>query len=308
MKLNNLLAIAAISLLVVACAQSAEERITASGIKVQVIEKGNGNPLVDSTVVRLHMDYVNSNGNVQWSSDKAGGPAVIPYDEARWKEGGALYEAFTMLSEGDSAVFEVGTHELFKNTFRAAVPDSLDSASTMTFHVRLLSIMTMKDFETFQKAEYEEKQAKAQAERAEAEKQRLLGAADQIKKDGEIIDKFLAENNIAAQTTESGLRYVITQEGSGENAPNGANITVHYNGTLLDGTKFDSSYDRNSPFQFVLGQGRVIKGWDEGLALLNKGAKATLYIPSSLGYGERGSGKVILPNSILKFDVELLDF
>jgi peptidylprolyl isomerase len=107
-------------------------------------------------------------------------------------------------------------------------------------------------------------------------------------------------------TTESGLKYIITQTGNGKMPEKGDVVVVHYTGKLEDGKKFDSSLDRNQPFEFELGAGRVIRGWDEGLALLSVGAKATFIIPSELGYGARGAGGDIPPNSTLVFDVELL--
>lgn len=124
--------------------------------------------------------------------------------------------------------------------------------------------------------------------------------------DIEIIKDFLKENNITAQSTESGLHYVIEKEGTGNFPQTGQNVKVHYSGALLDGTKFDSSEGKD-PISIPIGQGRVIQGWDEGIPLLKKGGKGTLYIPSSLGYGPRGSGAVIKPNSVLKFEVELVD-
>ena len=108
--------------------------------------------------------------------------------------------------------------------------------------------------------------------------------------------------------TESGLYYRIDVNGVGETPQKGATVSVHYKGELLDGTVFDSSYKRNSPIEFSLGVGQVIPGWDEGIALLNKGAKATLIIPSDLAYGAAGAGGVIPPNATLKFTVELVDF
>lgn len=108
--------------------------------------------------------------------------------------------------------------------------------------------------------------------------------------------------------TESGLYYRIDVNGVGETPQKGATVSVHYKGELLDGTVFDSSYKRNSPIEFSLGVGQVIPGWDEGIALLNKGAKATLIIPSDLAYGAVGAGGVIPPNATLKFTVELVDF
>jgi len=110
-----------------------------------------------------------------------------------------------------------------------------------------------------------------------------------------------------AKETASGLMYVIEQEGTGASPVAGQTVSVHYNGTLVDGSKFDSSYDRGQPIEFPLGQGRVIKGWDEGIALLKKGGKAKLIIPYYLAYGEQGYPPVIPPKATLLFDVELVD-
>ena len=108
-------------------------------------------------------------------------------------------------------------------------------------------------------------------------------------------------------TTESGLRYQIIQEGTGAKAEKGKTVSVHYKGTLTDGTVFDSSYKRNAPIDFALGMGQVIAGWDEGVSLLKVGDKARFVIPSDLGYGSRGAGGVIPGDATLIFDVELMD-
>ncbi len=110
-----------------------------------------------------------------------------------------------------------------------------------------------------------------------------------------------------AITTKSGLKYVDIVEGTGPMPQYGQAVTVHYTGRLADGTKFDSSLDRNQPFTFVIGTGQVIKGWDEGVATMKTGGKRLLIIPPHLGYGERGFSNVIPPNSELDFDVELLN-
>ncbi len=110
------------------------------------------------------------------------------------------------------------------------------------------------------------------------------------------------------EKTSSGLFYKIETNGTGDFPTNGQSVKVHYKGSLLDGTVFDSSYSRNQPIEFSLGIGQVIKGWDEGIALLNKGAKATFIIPSDLAYGSAGAGGVIPPDATLKFEVELVDF
>ena len=108
--------------------------------------------------------------------------------------------------------------------------------------------------------------------------------------------------------TESGLFYHIEAEGTGDKPAKGNSVKVHYQGELLDGTVFDSSFKRKEPIEFSLGVGQVIPGWDEGIALLNKGAKATFIIPSDLAYGAAGAGGVIPPNATLKFVVELVEF
>ena len=121
------------------------------------------------------------------------------------------------------------------------------------------------------------------------------------------IEKYIDKNNLeGVQVTSTGLRYLITREGTGSLPRVNDVVTVDYEGKLLSGKKFDSSYDRVEPINFTLGVGQVIKGWDEGIALLPVGSEAILLIPSNLGYGTRGSGETIGPNQVLIFRVELL--
>jgi|TARA_B100001063_G_scaffold164489_1_gene153440 FKBP-type peptidyl-prolyl cis-trans isomerase len=108
-------------------------------------------------------------------------------------------------------------------------------------------------------------------------------------------------------TTDSGLKYKINKPSDGANAKNGDKVRVHYSGKLTNGSEFDSSFKRNKPFEFIVGEGRVIKGWDEALKILKLGENATFVIPSNLGYGARGAGGVIPPNATLVFEIELLE-
>jgi len=109
-----------------------------------------------------------------------------------------------------------------------------------------------------------------------------------------------------AVTTPSGLKYTDEVVGAGDSPTKGKRVRVHYTGCLTDGKKFDSSVDRGQPFEFVIGVGQVIQGWDEGVASMKVGGKRQLIIPAELGYGARGAGGAIPPNAELIFDVELL--
>lgn len=123
------------------------------------------------------------------------------------------------------------------------------------------------------------------------------------------VDTEIANRWPQAQTTPSGLKFVVDAPGDGGGKPAvGAQVTAHYTGTLIDGTHFDSSHDRGQPFQFEVGRGRVIKGWDEAFLDMTKGEKRTLIIPPDLAYGDRGFAHIIPPASTLVFEVELIDF
>src|SRR6218665_1798608 len=141
---------------------------------------------------------------------------------------------------------------------------------------------------------------KAYLEKAEAEKAKKLAefAANQ--------EKLVNEMKAGMQATESGLYYKITKTTTGATPTPGQTVAVHYAGKLIDGEEFDNSFKRGQPIDIPIGVGQVIKGWDEGILLLKEGEVATLLIPPALGYGERGAGGVIPPNSWLVFDVELV--
>lgn len=121
-----------------------------------------------------------------------------------------------------------------------------------------------------------------------------------------IAHELWSTEGLEKQTTNSGLEYYIIEEGTGAQAEAGKLVQVHYYGALEDGTKFDASFERGEPIEFELGSGRVIPGWEEGIALLKEGAKAQLVIPPYLAYGEQGAPGAIPPNATLIFDVQLM--
>jgi len=136
-------------------------------------------------------------------------------------------------------------------------------------------------------------------------------AQDQKAIDEKILTDYFAAHKIKATRTPSGLYYTINRKGEGDNARPGMQTTMLYYGYTLDGKRFDSNMDQNykptgNPFTFTLGAHQVIAGWDEGVQLLNKGCRATLYLPSGLAYGTRGAGGAIPPNAVLAFDVEVV--
>lgn len=273
---------------------------TENGTEVTYLRKGNGEKPVDSLVSMFRIKYTTQEGKVMMDADE---PMPLKIDPKTGADQGELFNIFTLLETGDSVSFNLVASELFEKTFRAPLPDSIAPESMIKFQITYTDQMS--------EEEYFDMVAK-KAEEA---------ASKQIIIDTEILDNYLAENEIAAEKTESGIRYVITEEGNGPTAQPGQTVSVNYTGWVLNGSHFDSSikeiamekglYDQRrepyEPYTFPLGQGQVIKGWDEGIALLNKGAKARLYIPSTLAYGSRDRSPVIKANSILVFDVELVD-
>jgi len=176
----------------------------------------------------------------------------------------------------DLSVFEKGLKQSFKNS----VAIELDEAATRDLFQKLN--------DTMQKIEKAKREEQIAANKAEGK-------------------AFLEENSKkpGVITTESGLQYEVLREGSGENPGPGDRVKVNYEGKLLDGTVFDSSYKRGEPL--VFGVSQVINGWTEGLQLMPTGSKYRFYIPENLAYGERGAGKDIKPYATLIFDVELLE-
>lgn len=143
------------------------------------------------------------------------------------------------------------------------------------------------------------------------QQEKASASAKQVAIDEKLIQDYLKANNIQAIKTPSGIYYTIDRVGDGPKPAVGDKVSVNYTGRLLDGTVFDSNVDPKfnhvEPFTFALGKGMVIKGWDEGVAMLNQGSKATLYIPSGLAYGPDSPSPTIPANAVMVFDVELVE-
>lgn len=291
------------------CNKSVDYKKSPSGLEYKLFAKGKDGKLEarempaakDSAklnkvgqILRLNMKYEgitakSGKDTVLLDSYKKGMPFWIPVMKPTFK--GGLEEAFLSLAPGDSGVFKINADSLFAKTFKQPLPAFLKKGSFLTFYIKADKVMTeqdaMMDQQTTMMA-FMEKQNKA---------------------DDAAIQKYIKEKGLQPQKTNSGLYYVVTQQGTGAKPMPGQVVSVNYVGTTLDGKEFDSSKNpalMGKPLEFPIGQGQVIRGWDEGIALLNKGSKATLLVPSTMGYGPQDTPK-IPANSVLRFDVELVD-
>ena len=287
-----------------------EGELTATnGLKYKLLKAGEGEFAKNGEYLLVNMEYKDENDSVWLSSEKNGSPIALLKDSTWENSVGSINSIFAVLKQGDSVQFSLSCTDLFKHTFKSPIPPQVDSTATLTFNMGVEAIYDMEGIRAWQQQQQQQLMAKQKED-----------AINQKEEDLAAIAVYLEENNIDAQTTETGLSYVITQEGEGEKATNGSLVRVNYTGNVLNGPYFDSSYEEIAkekgiytegreygPLEFRLGTRSVITGRDEGIVLLNKGAKATLYVPSGMAYGPRQRGATILPNSILVFDVELVD-
>lgn len=286
MRSKLMLMMVAVSLMTVMNACNGQAyKTTDSGLKykIHVVNKDQPVPAAGD-ILSMKMTYGTPDTLFFNSAEMPEENMMLAMQESTYP--GDFYEMMAMLHQGDSATFILAADSFFVQTAGyPKLPDFAKDLKELEFHVMLTKIQTE-----------EEVMAEMEAERNKLRDE-----------EGEKIAVYVQENNIDVVPTETGMYVVVTEQGNGPKPVAGDNVKVHYTGMLLDGTKFDSSVDRDQPFEFVLGQGRVIRGWDEGIAMLNVGSKARLIIPSEMGYGERGAGRDIPPFSPLIFDVELID-
>lgn len=309
--IHNTVAIAVLALAVVVSScqpQTGETQTTDTGIEYTLLKAGDGEKPQDGEVMLLNMAWkLPDDSAYRYNSMEQGGtPVPYQYTDSLASSGG-LEEAYSLLRVGDSAEFKIPASNIFTQPDMQLPPD-VTMESTMVFNIAVRDIQSEDEYREAQLSQMQER-LKRQIAITEERTNRLIEAnQQQIKEDSIAISEYLANNNMEAQVTESGLHYIILEEGEGGTPDKGDQVSVHYEGTLLSGEKFDSSYDRGEPFKFPLGVGNVIPGWDEGISLMQKGGKAKLFVPSTLAYGPKARGDVIKENSILVFEVELVDF
>ena len=258
---------------------------TPGGLQYKIIkdEPGTNMPKLGDNV-EMHINTHIGDSSL-FNSRKLNNNQPVPFQIMPPSFKGDLVEGFMLMTPGDSALFRVSVDSLKKAG--AQLLPWMKDGDMIEYEVTLVSVKS-------------QEQVKKEAE---------ANASKQIATDEALLQDYFKKNNIKPLKTASGLYYTIANPGTGPNPKAGEQITVNYTGKTLDGTVFDSNLDPKfnhvQPFTFAVGQGQVIKGWDEGLMLLKKGGKGTLFIPSGLAYGERSPSPAIPANSVLVFDVEV---
>ena len=297
-----------LSLIIFAACNSEEKKTTPDGVEYILLSSVDGAAFDEGDFVTFSIKMTDANDSVLIDSREVG-EMPVQINDSILTIRGSYFSILKGMHVGDSIKTVLSAAEVFTTGFREPVPESMNREDRITIYTKALQKFDSDGFLQYQQEKQQEMITKMEEE-----------AIAQKPLDDQIISDYLAENKIEAQKTASGLYYRINEAGSGEQPVQGDLVKVHYTGTLLDGTLFDTSnealarengiYDERNPYkplEFPIGTNRVIKGWDEGIMLLNKGAKATLYVPSGLAYGARQRSAIITPNTILKFEVELVD-
>jgi FKBP-type peptidyl-prolyl cis-trans isomerase FkpA len=294
MKLRILVVMAGIFMLA-SCTQDAAEETTSTGFKYKLMSEGGEEKAKDGEYVFFHVD-MKADNTEQFNSRTSGQESMVQLKEQPNTNviTNALQEVLMKSAIGDSLVLMIPTDSLKSLGF----PPN-DTTKMLYYNIRVTDIL---DEEAYTSRMSEERAA-AEA-KAAIVRERLPEIEKFVDETYRYIASGKAGDNI--QTTASGLQYIIHEEGTGAQLNPGDVATVHYYGILKsNGTMFDNSWRRGEEFQFQLGAGQVIRGWDEGVALLKEGSKATLIIPYELGYGANGNPPTIPAESDLIFYIEV---
>jgi len=284
---------------------------TKTGLLYKVIKKGEGPKPTKGQVLLLEICYETQDGKLLFSSADEGQPIVMDYDPAQYYPGGELLlEVFNMLEKGDEYVFKIPAKALLGDQF-----DQMASENKLTEKTLLLLRIGLKDIVTHQ--QLKEMELEHHKNKLKQYQERTI---KQLPKDLEMINNYLKSNKIQASSTKSGLHYVIEKSGSGAHPKAGDIVKINYVGKTLAGKIFDTNLlevarSQNlfnaartyEPMSVKLGEGNLIIGFEEGIMYLKKHAKAQLFIPSVLAYGEAGIPPIINPDENLIFDVEIVD-
>ncbi len=268
----------------------AENNITTlpreSGLYFIEKQKGTGRTPKEGDHFEAHFIIETIDGKRLFSSHDRN--ELISIEFGKHFDNDGVTEALRLMRNGSRALIIVPSSLAYADQGRG---EMVPPYTTLVYDIEIVEHKTKEEFHRSQELKQQEMR-RAEEQASLQERQKLID--------------YLSANNITVAPTASGLYFIERQKGTGARAEAGKKVTVHYTGTLLDGTKFDSSVDRGQPFEFTLGAGQVIAGWDEGIKMMSVGGKATLIIPSALAYGSRSMGPNLPAYSTLVFEVELL--
>lgn len=274
--MNKIIIALACIILIASCKESSKIITTDDGYRYEVISKGSGAKAELGQFAYFDAKVTSLEGDIVFDTEESGQPGIMKLEQSSEQAPNPFADIFLGKNEGDVFHIYLGKGQGVEGSGH----DSL---------IYKINFNELVDEETFN-ARMEEEQKKNQEKMIELQAQEPIV--------GEAVSEFYKSFKAGGmddkiQTSDSGLKYVIQEEGEGDNYVAGDVANVYYYGVLSrTGEMFDNSYKRGQPFSFPIGQGRVIKGWDEGVTYLKKGSKAFFIIPSDLGYGERGSGKI----------------
>lgn len=287
-KYLSLAVLAAVAFGQTACQAKGTFKKLPSGLQYQLVKDAPGKNIQEGDILELHV--VNKfKDSVLYDSRKMNNNMPVPLRVAKPSFGGDLMEVFPFLSVNDSVIVRIPLDSVLKMGAPMLPGMEKGKGQSLEYSIKIVS-------------------AKSEAE---ARKEMEAKAAAQISVDDKELQQYFAQKGLKPLKTAGGVYYTVEKAGTGEALQPGQQVTMNYTGMLLDGTKFDSNVDPKfshvQPFQFALGTGQVIRGWDEGVAMFKKGGKGVLYIPSALAYGANSPSPAIPANAILMFEVEVVD-
>jgi FKBP-type peptidyl-prolyl cis-trans isomerase FkpA len=278
---------------------------TKGGLEYKLVEDKEGKNAEIGGMIVLHVRYENEIDT--FNTYKRGSPISAVLDSVTMYPG-SLEEGLVFLSPGDSAIFKVKNKTLYKETFKQPVPEKLDSNGVTVFYVKVDTVFSRAEVVKEQKLQIDQQTAVVEAYKAE-----MLDSAHvkkQLAADDKLIQEYIKKKNLKTSKTPSGVYVSIIDSGKGESIKKGQRVYTKYVGKLLDDKIFQASDELGRDFDFVVGAGQAVMGWDEATEGLKKGAKAILVIPSPLAYGKKGiplqGVYLIPPDSPVVFEVEIM--
>ncbi len=269
-----------VSMLYISC-KNERYQLTSGGLKYRFIEQKNGRKPKPGDLMRMHLNYLNSRDSILYDSDELGDAFVLQLTPPTFS--GGLEEGFSMMGEGDSAIFLVPADSVFIKTFNQSLPPHIKKGEWLHFRVRMIKVMSPDEFN----------------EELSADKNKTS------QKEISRIEEYLKLNNIAAAPVREGIYFVIFQEGDGPKPFPGDSVEIEYNGCFLSGEVFDASDKKGQSLKYQLGDGSRLEAWEMAVSSMKEGSVARLVLASEKAFGKSGDGPVP-PDTPVIFNIKLL--